>query len=141
MKTNGRVFIGPPDADPLSLDGLTDIGRFATDGMITVADEPAPMLATGNYRPCTTCHAPIVDPFPQDWSIDLIKEGPPEGPVETFTTPHRPCCGSTANNPATWPTPGIAVNIPGQYIAEVGTPFDAYIEAYRAAVEARRSDV
>lgn len=49
-------------------------------------------VAEGHLRRCSQCAAPFVDPFPADWHIDLIKEGPPNGIVRTFVTPHRLGC-------------------------------------------------
>lgn len=67
---------------------------------------------TGTYRPCHTCQAPIVSPFPDTWELELIKEGPQAGPVRTFYTPHRPGCGA----PYADPDPGIAVRLRGTYV-------------------------
>src|SRR5688572_2676543 len=49
----------------------------------------------GTFRPCSGCRAPVVAPFPADWSLDLIKVGPPKGPVDCYLTPHRPGCDVT----------------------------------------------
>lgn len=49
-------------------------------------------VADGYLRQCSRCRAPFVDPFPPGWHIDLIKEGPPNGIVRTFVTPHRLGC-------------------------------------------------
>lgn len=140
--TDGRVFIGPPGADPMSLDGFTDIGHFVTDCHLAAESEPEPRRSTGVYRPCNGCRAPIMVPFPPDWSMDLIKVGPPQGPVDSYFTPHEPGCHLTVTkdgmfrDPMACVGPGIAVNVPGRYITGLRTPFDAYIEAHRAAFEA-----
>lgn len=69
----------------------------------------------GRLRQCRVCVAPMVAPFPADWSLDLIKEGPPEGPVATFYTPHRPGCTA----PYADPVPGMAVRISGSAVQKV----------------------
>lgn len=71
--------------------------------------------ATGVYRPCRVCTAPIVDPFPEAWEIEMIKEGPPEGPVRSFITPHRDGCAA----PYADPQPGIALRLPGTTVASL----------------------
>jgi hypothetical protein len=64
------------------------------------------------YRPCPECSAPIVSPFPDTWTFDLIKERPRSGPVKTFGTPHRDTCTA----PLPQPEPGIAVRTPSRYV-------------------------
>lgn len=64
------------------------------------------------YRQCPQCAAPIVMPCPQTWHVDWIKEGPREGPVHGFLTPHRPDC--TADVPD--PQPGMALRTRGAWV-------------------------
>jgi len=66
----------------------------------------------GTYRPCHACQAPIMVPFPADWEVEMVKEGPPQGPVRTFITLHRDGCTA----PYADPRPGIAVRISGRYV-------------------------
>jgi hypothetical protein len=66
----------------------------------------------GTYRPCAVCEAPIVAPFPAEWDLDMIKEGPPDGSARTFYTPHRPGCTA----PYADPQPGISVRVRGAYV-------------------------
>lgn len=74
-------------------------------------------MPTGVYRPCATCGAPVVDPFPEHWHIDLIKEGPRFGPVKTFYTPHADTCGQPM---PTYPEDtGITVRIAGHYVTRI----------------------
>jgi hypothetical protein len=70
---------------------------------------------TGNYRPCPTCHAPIVLPFPADWELEMIKEGPQAGPADTFYMPHLPGCTA----PYADPQPGIALRVHGTNVASL----------------------
>jgi hypothetical protein len=67
------------------------------------------------YRPCPDCAAPIVSPFPDTWTFDLIKEGPRSDPVVAFGTPHRDTCGA----PLPTPEPGIAVRTSGAYVSHL----------------------
>jgi hypothetical protein len=69
----------------------------------------------GTYRPCPVCRAPIVDPFPEAWEIEMVKEGPPQGPVKTFITPHRDDCDA----PYADPQPGLALRLPGRTVASL----------------------
>lgn len=71
---------------------------------------------TGVYRPCAVCAAPIVDPFPPTWEIEMIKEGPPSGPVQSFITIHRDTCDA----PYADPQPGLALRLPGHTVATIG---------------------
>lgn len=73
--------------------------------------------ATGTYRGCSSCRAPIVSPFPDDWILELIKEGPRHGPVTSFFTPHLPGCAQPPANPQ----PGHAIRVPGNYVAGVSS--------------------
>jgi hypothetical protein len=66
------------------------------------------LVMRGTYRPCLTCRAPIISPPPDDAEIELINEGPPEGPVRTYITPHY--AGCTA--PIADPQPGAAIRLP-----------------------------
>lgn len=68
-----------------------------------------------SYRRCPTCAAPVVIPFPSTWTLDLIKEGPPAGPVWAYAMPHRETC--TASEPQ--PRPGHAVRLPGRYVTRL----------------------
>lgn len=70
---------------------------------------------SGHYRPCGVCAAPAVVPFPADWTIELIKEGPPVGPVSTYFTPHRPDCTA----PDADPQPGISVRVQGAAVVDL----------------------
>lgn len=70
---------------------------------------------TGHYRPCGTCRAPTVVPFPPAWSLDLIKEGPVTGPIATFMTPHRDDCDA----PTPVPSPGFAIRVSGRFVANL----------------------
>lgn len=70
----------------------------------------------GNYRPCPTCKAPIRDPFPADWEIEMVKEGPPEGPVKTHFTPHTDACDA----PYADPCPGVALRVSGAAVTRIG---------------------
>ena len=74
------------------------------------------MGPTGTYRPCPTCQAPIKDPFPEDWEVELIKESPAEGPVRSFLTIHTDGCTA----PYADPQPGIALRLPGRVVASIG---------------------
>lgn len=76
-------------------------------------------MSAATYRPCPSCSAPIVSPFPDTWTFDLIKEGPREGPVESFGTPHRPECDA----PEPDPQPGISVRVPGKHITKLDVSF------------------
>lgn len=49
---------------------------------------------TGLYLPCDTCRAPVVTPFPADWSLSLRKR---DGDSTASLTPHRPDCARPAN--------------------------------------------
>lgn len=69
----------------------------------------------GTYRPCLTCRAPIVVPFPPTWELEMIKEGPPSGSVKSFITVHRDDCTA----PYADPQPGIAVRVPGTTVASL----------------------
>lgn len=73
----------------------------------------------GDLRVCETCECPVISPFPRDHSIDLIKEGPREGPTASYLTPHRPGCPAVAvDGPVLngyGREVGYAVNIPGEY--------------------------
>lgn len=71
--------------------------------------------ATGTYRPCHGCQAPIRQPFPEDWTIEMIKEGPPTGPVRAFLTPHTAECTAPDANPQ----PGHVVRVPGRYVVDL----------------------
>lgn len=85
----------------------------------------------GNYRRCPVCEAPIVDPFPPAWNIELIKEGPSTGPVRSFITPHLGDCVA----PPASPDPGIAVRLPGTTVASlhIGLPAPALAPVEPAA--------
>jgi hypothetical protein len=72
---------------------------------------------SGAYRPCRVCEAPVVSPPPAEWTIDLIKEGPATGPVQTFLTPHAEQCDA----PVPAPRPGMAVRIPARCMVNVTT--------------------
>lgn len=95
---------------------------------------------TGVLRQCRECAAPAIDPFPPDWHIDLIKEGPETGPVRTFYTPHRADCGMGVPDPR----PGIAVRVSGRYVAALAvqpppvwpvvSPFVSIADAYPEAI-------
>jgi len=69
------------------------------------------------YRPCNTCHAPIVagDRFPADWHLDAIKEGLLDGPVTAWATPHTPGCDA----PKPDPQPGVAIRINGSRVGRL----------------------
>ena len=69
-------------------------------------------IPNGTYRGCRTCQAPAMDPFPDTWSLDAVEEGPADGPVRTFITPHRDGCTA----PLADPQPGIAVRVSGVYV-------------------------
>ncbi len=69
----------------------------------------------GMYRPCAKCRAPLIYP-PADAPIDLIKEGPREGPCETFLTPHTPDCRALPIAP----DPGMVVRINGSHMTHLG---------------------
>jgi hypothetical protein len=74
-------------------------------------------VSFGAYRPCRTCGAPIVDPFPAEWTIDLIREGPRRGPVRSFCTPHSEQCD--ALTPEYTDDTGICVRLPGRYVTSI----------------------
>lgn len=42
---------------------------------------------TGTYDPCQGCRAPVVVPFPPDWTVGLRKDA-----TGVRITPHRPDC-------------------------------------------------
>lgn len=71
------------------------------------------------YRPCAGCDAPIVSPFPTEWHLALVKEGPRDGPVVAFATPHRPDC----EMPVPSPEPGISTRVPGKYVTGLSIQF------------------
>ncbi|MFI5938033.1 hypothetical protein [Actinoplanes sp. NPDC051494] len=60
-----------------------------------------------------------MSPFPATWFLDLVKEGPPQGSVGAFVTPHRPDC----TLPVPEPIPGIATRIPGKYVTGLSISF------------------
>lgn len=99
---------GPPPELPSRI-GLGP-GELFTSGPVHTIDGPI-----GRLRQCRTCAAPIVSPFPADWELELIKEGPPGGPVDAFCTPHRPGCAAPRANPQ----PGIVVRVSGRYVTDV----------------------
>lgn len=72
-------------------------------------------VPTGAYRGCSSCRAPIVNPFPDNWTLELIKEGEQTGPVAAFYTPHLPDC----TQPPADPRPGLAIRIRGNYVTGV----------------------
>lgn len=74
----------------------------------------------GVYRPCTVCSAAIVMPFPPFWDLEMVKEGPPGGPVKTYLIPHSTGCTA----PVSEPKPGVAVVVKGEYVKNlaVGLP-------------------
>lgn len=83
-------------------------------------------VLTETYRPCLVCQAPIMSPFPDTWTVDLIKEGPPGGPVTSWITPHAEQCDA----PVPTPDPGIAVRVPGQFVRDfTPTPAQAAQQA------------
>jgi hypothetical protein len=67
-------------------------------------------MLSATYRRCPACQAPIFDPFPADWNLDLIKEGPAAGPVDTFVTAHLPWCKERLTQPAQ----GMAIRVPAR---------------------------
>jgi hypothetical protein len=69
----------------------------------------------GDLRPCTTCHAPMIDPFPPTWDLELIKEGPADGPVRSYLTPHTDDCTALHADPH----PGVAVRVRGHYVTNL----------------------
>jgi len=71
----------------------------------------------GEYRPCTVCEAPVVSPFPNTWTIDMIKEGFRWGPVRAYYTPHAEQCD--APMPTYAEDTGVCVRIPGHYVASI----------------------
>lgn len=53
---------------------------------------------TGQYKPCSECAAPIVTPFPNDWTLTISPDrASHDGPLLPVTmTPHTPgCTGGT----------------------------------------------
>lgn len=72
-------------------------------------------LPSATYRPCRVCAAPAMEPFPDEWTIELIKEGPEGGPVDSYVTPHRSLCDA----PAADPRPGLAVRVSGRYVTRL----------------------
>lgn len=72
-------------------------------------------IPLGTLRQCPDCHAPAVDPFPDAWNLDLIKEGPPSGPVAVFYTPHTDTC----TTPVADPQPGLAVRVSGRSVTNL----------------------
>lgn len=44
---------------------------------------------SGEYRQCRSCRAPIVQPFPPDWSVSMFTLGRGHRPL---IVPHRPDC-------------------------------------------------
>lgn len=91
----------------------------------------------GILRQCIACHAPIVSPFPSHWHLDLIKEGPREGPVETFYTPHRPNCDA----PVADPQPGIAVRVKGENVTGMTTFLPAVPPGHPALLDGRIASI
>lgn len=70
-------------------------------------------------RQCEACNAPLVSPFPDDMTVDLVKEGPECGPVASFVTPHMPDCWA----PLAGPEPGHAIRVPGSMLSmDVSVP-------------------
>lgn len=67
------------------------------------------------YRPCRTCKAPAIDPFPDGWILELVKEGEQDGPVRSYVTPHRDDCTA----PPADPRPGLAVRVDGRSISRI----------------------
>lgn len=96
---------------------------------------------TGVYRRCDTCTAPILDPFPNDWTLTV--HPPTDEPIRQFypvastlprahgLTPHRPDCpAGVRTEPPIAPTPAPApapTPVPGRLmIAPIGAdPLDA----------------
>lgn len=106
------VFLDTP-APPLPSGVALGRGELFTGG--TYVGRLTQTTPVGLLRQCQVCVAPIVDPFPDDWELELIKEGPAQGPVDTFYTPHRPGCAA----PYADPDPGIAVRVPGRYVTDL----------------------
>lgn len=102
-----------PGAGP----GPAECGRWEPHPTHPLGTRPHRVLdlPLGTYRPCRTCAAPATDPFPDDWSLELIKEGPEGGPVDSYITPHRHLCGA----PDADPRPGLAVRVSGRYVTRL----------------------
>lgn len=79
----------------------------------TVWDHVEPVV--GEYRQCPVCQAPPVHPFPRTWTLEGIKYGPQDGPVETFLTPHAEQCDAEMAEP----NPGLAIRTSGEYVTLV----------------------
>lgn len=83
------------------------------------------VTVSGSYRACLVCNAPMLQPFPDGWTLDVIKEGPVTGPISAWMTPHAEQCDAPTPNPQ----PGMAVRVPGAYVAAtVVSPAPAYAD-------------
>lgn len=47
-------------------------------------------VVTGRHLPCPTCNAPVIDPFPDEWTLQ-IRQTKTRG---TLLTPHRDNCAA-----------------------------------------------
>ena len=82
--------------------------------------------AQGTYEPCPACRAPIRDPLPPDWCVDLVKWGPRQGPVTTTFTPHKPRCIMQPMRFA--PGEGTSMRLPGYAVLGFGIDYDRWAD-------------